>query len=171
MKSVILLASVVLLAACGRAPESTLSAVVATPAAAPSIPVAMAAPAAVTADTVLVHKSPSCSCCSGWVEHLRQSGFIVEVDDTDAMDPIKARLGVPTEKAACHTAEVGGYFIEGHVPAADVRRLLAERPAARGLALPGMPMGSPGMGPPGSGSAYTVELIAADGSSQPFEQH
>ena len=171
MKSMNLLASAVLLAACARAPESTLSAVVATPAAAPSMPIAMPGPAAAAAVTVLVHKSPSCSCCSGWVEHLRQSGFVVQVDDTDAMDPIKARLGVPAGKAACHTAEVGGYFIEGHVPASDIRRLLAERPAARGLALPGMPMGSPGMGEPGSGPAYTVELISADGSSRPFQQH
>jgi len=178
MKLLIAFAAASLLAACSPAPEeptlgavAPVSAPAPAPVTAPAIPVATAAPAAANAITVLVHKSPTCSCCSGWVQHLRESGFVVQVDDTDDMDPIKARLGVPAEMAACHTAEVGGYFVEGHVPAADIRRLLAEKPAARGLAVPGMPMGSPGMGEPGSGPPYTVELIAADGSSQPFQQH
>lgn len=173
MKSFLVLTAGVLLAACARAPAPTAPLPTAPSANVPAaIPVALTpAPTAANAVTVLVHKSPTCSCCSGWVEHLRAAGFVVQVDDTDALDPIKTRLGVPADKAACHTAEVGGYFIEGHVPADDIRRLLAEKPAARGLALPGMPMGSPGMGEPGSGPAYTVELIAADGSSQPFQQH
>jgi hypothetical protein len=171
MKSLIAIAAFVVLVACARTPEPTVPVLASAPAKPAAIPVPIPTPTAESAVTVLVHKSPTCSCCSGWVDHLRQAGFVVQVDDTDVMDPIKSRLGVPAEKAACHTAEVGGYFIEGHVPASDIRRLLAEKPAARGLAVPGMPMGSPGMGEPGSGSPYTVELIAADGSSRPFQQH
>jgi hypothetical protein len=94
---------------------------------------------------VSVHKDPGCGCCTGWVEHLEAAGFPVTAFDTPRMNAVKARLGVPNDLAACHTAEVGGYVIEGHVPAAALDRLLAERPAAKGLAVPGMPVGSPGM--------------------------
>src|SRR5262245_34015790 len=86
---------------------------------------------------VTVYKSPSCGCCSKWVAHMREAGFTVEVRDVDNVHPIKMRVGLP-----CHTAEVGGYFLEGHVPAADVKRLVTEKPAAKGLAVPGMPVGS-----------------------------
>jgi hypothetical protein len=94
---------------------------------------------------VVVTKDPTCGCCTAWAEHLRGAGFPVEVVETAEINRVKTRLGVPSALASCHTAEVGGYVIEGHVPAAEIRRLLAERPAARGLAVPGMPMGSPGM--------------------------
>ncbi len=94
---------------------------------------------------IVVTKDPTCGCCTGWADHLRQAGFAVEVVETQAINRVKARLGVPDDLASCHTAEVGPYVIEGHVPAAEIRRLLAERPSARGLAVPGMPMGSPGM--------------------------
>ena len=100
------------------------------------------------------------------------SGFQVEVRDTHALNPIKERLGVPDGKGSCHTAEVAGYVIEGHVPPDDVKRLLAERPDAKGLVLPGMPLGSPGMETPdGRSEAYTVELIANDGTTRAFAQH
>ena len=94
---------------------------------------------------VVVNKDPSCGCCGAWVDHMRTEGFPVEVIDTPEMNRLKVRLGVPQELAACHTAIVGGYIIEGHVPAGAVMRLLAEMPAGKGLAVPGMPVGSPGM--------------------------
>jgi hypothetical protein len=95
--------------------------------------------------TITVTKDPNCGCCSGWVEHLRQAGFAVQVRDVPDVNRVKARLGVPSDLAACHTAEVSGYVIEGHVPAAALRRLLDEKPNAKGLAVAGMPVGSPGM--------------------------
>ncbi|TDR38338.1 hypothetical protein DFR29_12110 [Tahibacter aquaticus] len=123
-------------------------------------------------DHVLVHKSPTCGCCVQWVEHLRASGFTVEVRDEANVTPTKRRLGVPPAMASCHTAEVGGYFVEGHVPAADIRRLLTQRPAVRGLAVPGMPAGSPGMElPDGRVTPYTVHQIDGEGTVSDFVQH
>ncbi len=170
------------LGACTRSTEASAAGAVATPvpAVAPAAGAATAAAQAGRAGqaaeaalpTVLVHKSPSCGCCGVWVEHLRQAGFNVDVRDVDDMGPVKQRLGVPHGKGSCHTAEVGGYLVEGHVPAEDVKRLLAQRPAARGLVLPGMPMGSPGMEmPDGRVQPYTVELVAQDGSTTPFAHH
>ena len=119
-----------------------------------------------------VHTSPYCGCCKQWIEHMRAHGFEVTVVETEDLGPVKARVGVPPGKGSCHTAEVEGYFVEGHVPAEDVKRLLAERPDARGIALPGMPIGSPGMEiegvPP---QAYTVELVDKDGVSTPYARH
>lgn len=94
---------------------------------------------------VVVTKDPSCGCCSAWMEHLGAAGFPVRANDGVAPNQMKAKLGVPRDLASCHTAEVAGYAIEGHVPAHAIRRVLAERPSARGLAVPGMPVGSPGM--------------------------
>ena len=96
--------------------------------------------------TILVHKDPNCSCCSGWVRHLKDAGFAVTVEETADLQAVRRRIGVPADLAACHTAEIAGYVIEGHVPASAVRRLLKERPDATGLAVPGMPAGSPGRG-------------------------
>ena len=125
-----------------------------------------------TSSTLVVHKSPYCGCCELWIKHMRDAGFAVEVRNVQSVHPVKERLGVPPTKGSCHTAQVGGYFIEGHVPAGDVKRLLAERPDARGLAVPGMPKGSPGMEvPDGTVDPYTVELVAKDGSTTPFAQH
>ena len=93
--------------------------------------------------TAVVHEQPGCGCCHLWVEHLRTAGFDVEDRVEDAMSPVKDRLGILPEHASCHTAEVDGYVIEGHVPADDIRRLLREKPPIRGLVLPGMPLGSP----------------------------
>jgi hypothetical protein len=131
------------------------------------------APAVASALPLLVvTKNASCGCCRLWVEHMRQAGFMVEVHDVDNLDPIKTRVGVPVGKGSCHTAEVGGYFIEGHVPAADVKRLLVEKPAAKGLVAPGMPLGSPGMEvPDGATQHYTVELVHNDGTTTPFAEH
>ena len=94
---------------------------------------------------IVVSKDPSCGCCSGWVEHLRKAGFYAEVIETPEINRVKVRLGVPQDLASCHTAEIGGYVIEGHVPADAIKRLLVEKPTAKGLAVAGMPMGSPGM--------------------------
>ncbi|MGB0682671.1 MAG: DUF411 domain-containing protein [Magnetovibrionaceae bacterium] len=102
-------------------------------------------PTASSAPQMTVYKSPSCGCCGKWVEHMEENGFQVTVKNTDDLDPIKFIAGVPDKLQSCHTATIDGYVIEGHVPAADVKRLLAERPAAVGLSVPGMPIGSPGM--------------------------
>jgi hypothetical protein len=111
---------------------------------------------------ILVHIDPNCSCCSGWVRHLKDAGFTVTVAATADLQPVRKRLGVPADLAACHTAEVDGYVLEGHVPAAAVRRLLEQRPTAIGLAVPGMPAGSPGM-EGGAPQRYVVVLFGAGG--------
>ena len=119
-----------------------------------------------------VHKTPTCGCCGVWIDHVQKAGFTVDVHDMDDLGPVKERLGVPYAKGSCHTAEVGGYVIEGHVPAEDIKRLLEEKPDARGLVLPGMPLGSPGMEvPDGRQQPYTVELVRHDGTTEPFAQH
>ena len=121
---------------------------------------------------MVVHKSASCGCCGSWVEHMRNAGFQVEVRDGENITPIKERVGVPLGKGSCHTAEVGGYFVEGHVPAQDIKRLLAQKPDAKGLVLPGMPAGSPGMETPdGTTQPYTVDLVGRDGSTTAFARH
>jgi hypothetical protein len=113
---------------------------------------------------VTVTKDPSCGCCSGWVDHLKQAGFPVAVVETAEINRVKTRLGVPKALAACHTGEVTGYVIEGHVPALAIRRLLAERPQATGLAVPGMPVGSPGMEVEGmEPDTYEVMLFGPSG--------
>lgn len=121
---------------------------------------------------VVVYKRASCNCCKLWVEHLKKSGFSVQARDVRDLKPIHQRVGVPARQEACHTAEVGGYFVEGHVPAQDIKRLLRERPAAKGLAVPGMPVGSPGMeARSGKVTPYEVLLVAKDGSASTFSRH
>lgn len=120
---------------------------------------------------VTVYKSPTCQCCSKWVEHLRASGFAVETRNEAAMNPLKTRLGVPQPLWSCHTAVVGDYVIEGHVPAADIHRLLAEKPKARGLAVPGMPIGSPGMEAGERRDPYDVVLFDAADSAEVFAHY
>lgn len=113
---------------------------------------------------MVVNKDPSCGCCSGWVEHVRAAGFQAKVVELSNLAPLKARLGVPRDLHSCHTAEIAGYAIEGHVPASAIKRLLAERPTATGLAVPGMPVGSPGMEVPGSpDDRYDVILFGPFG--------
>jgi hypothetical protein len=113
---------------------------------------------------MVVTKDPSCGCCRAWAEHVRAAGFPIEVVESASVGRLKVRLGVPQDLAGCHTAEVGGYVVEGHVPAAAIRRLLEERPAAIGLAVPGMPVGSPGMEVEGSPpETYEVVLFGPSG--------
>jgi hypothetical protein len=94
---------------------------------------------------ITVHKDPNCGCCSGWVKHLQQAGFNARTVETADLDAVKTRLGVPADLAACHTAQIAGYIVEGHVPAVALKRFLGEKPRAAGIAVPGMPIGSPGM--------------------------
>lgn len=129
------------------------------------------APAGADALNVVVHKTPWCGCCSDWVEHLRQHGMAVTVHEHDDLEPIKARLGVPAPLGSCHTAEVAGYVIEGHVPASEIERLVDQRDDdVRGLAVPGMPAGSPGMEMPGRVDEYAV-LAFDDDSVRVFARY
>ena len=121
---------------------------------------------------ITVYKDPSCGCCKNWVEHLRANGFAPEVHDRSDMDALKDSLGVPTALRSCHTGVVGKYVIEGHVPAADVRQLLATKPAkTAGLAVPGMPAGSPGMEMGGRVDRYDVIAFASGGATRVFARH
>ena len=132
-----------------------------------------AAPAAKTTNaTVKVHKDPNCGCCGGWAEHMQAAGFPVEIHDTSDMASVKQRLGIGEGMMSCHTSEIDGYVVEGHVPVSAIQKLLAERPKARGLVLPGMPIGSPGMeSPDGYRQPFTVALLAEDGSLSEFSRH
>lgn len=115
---------------------------------------------------IAVYKDPNCGCCGAWVDHLRANGFEVNVTETAQLNRIKARLGVPNELASCHTAEIEGFIIEGHVPAGSVQRLLSQRPNIRGLAVPGMPVGSPGMEVEGAApEIYDVIAFGPSGQS------
>jgi len=129
------------------------------------------APASAAASTteVTVWKSPSCGCCGGWVQHMRVAGYTVTVHDVDDVDPVKARLGVPASLQSCHTAVVDGYVLEGHVPADSVARLLRERPSAKGLSVPGMPQGAPGM-ETGVKEPYAVVLFGTPSGSTVYER-
>ncbi len=119
-----------------------------------------------------VYKTPWCGCCSGWVTHMRRAGFVAEVVELEDLAPIRAKYGISFEQASCHTGVSGGYALEGHVPPADVLRLLRERPKAKALLVPGMPMGSPGMeNPQGQREPYEVLLLLADGSTRVFARH
>lgn len=122
---------------------------------------------AATPMTMEVWKSPTCGCCGEWVKHVESAGFRVSVRDT-GNNAARARLGIPVALGSCHTAEVAGYAIEGHVPAREIKRLLAERPAARGLAVPGMPIGSPGMEQGARRDPYDVLLVLKDGTTVVF---
>lgn len=121
--------------------------------------------------TVVAYRSPTCGCCELWVEHMRAAGFRVDVKTTNDMGSVKSQAGVPPGGGSCHTAHVGDYFVEGHVPAADVKRLLAQKPDARGLTVPGMVKGSPGMEQGGIRQPYDVLLVAKDGSTSIFASH
>lgn len=121
---------------------------------------------------MIVYKSPTCGCCKLWVEHMKNSGFKVSVIEAEDLNPIKLKLGVPAGLGSCHTAKVGGYFVEGHVPASDVKRLLKQKPDVLGISVPGMPMGSPGMEvPSGETQPYTVTQVNKDGSLSIFSSH
>lgn len=119
---------------------------------------------------VTVYKSPTCGCCKDWVKHLESNGFHVEAHDVTDLDRVKRNLGVRPQYASCHTAIADGYTLEGHVPADDIKRLLAERPKGRGLAVPGMPGGSPGM-ESAPKQPYATLLIDDQGDARVFAQH
>ena len=137
------------------------------------IPAAAQAQARSDAPLVEVWKSPTCGCCKDWIAHMEANGFRTLVHDT-GNTAVRGRLGIDMKYGSCHTARVDGYAIEGHVPATDIRRLLKERPKAIGLAVPGMPIGSPGMDGPeynGRKDPYDVLLIATDGNASVFQPH
>jgi hypothetical protein len=124
------------------------------------------------ATPITVYKSASCGCCAKWVDHLKENGFAPAVHDEADMDAVKDEMGVPKDLRSCHTALLGRYLVEGHVPAADLRRLLAERPAVAGLAVPGMPKSTPGMAMPGEPhEAYEVVSFTRDGRTRLFARH
>ena len=122
------------------------------------------------ATVVEVFKSPYCGCCGKWVEHLRQSGFEVKAHDVEDVPAVRQKLGMPDRLGSCHTAKIGGYVVEGHVPAADIQRLLKEKPRALGLSVPSMPPGSPGM-ESSKPIPYQTLLVQSDGSTRVFAQH
>lgn len=121
---------------------------------------------------ITIYKSRTCGCCVKWVDHLSANGFDTKVHDEEEMDQLKDEMGVPVPVRSCHTAVLGAYLIEGHVPASDIRRLLAERPKVAGLAVPGMPTGTPGMAEPGTKEGgYDVVTFQSDGSTGHFARH
>lgn len=122
---------------------------------------------------IVVYKTPTCGCCSLWVEHMQQNGFQPEVHDVsgDAVRAVSAKAGLRDDDTSCHTARVGNYIVEGHVPAADVHRMLKEKAPIAGIAAPGMPMGSPGMEQGGRKDAYDVIAFTKDGKRSIFAKH
>ena len=147
--------------------------------AAVSLPVALRAQGTAQGRTatplppLTVYKSASCGCCRAWVDHMRGAGFTVRTVDTEDLGRVKGELGVPGTLQSCHTAVIGAYLVEGHVPAADVKQLLARKLAVRGLAVPGMPIGSPGMeqGDPKDYDRYDVMAFTAQGRTSVFARH
>jgi hypothetical protein len=163
-------------AACSTAADGTVAgdsgASPATNAAAAVAPAAGVSPAAASVDSLLmaVYKSPTCGCCRKWVDHVREHGFHATTTDVADVSPVKRTHKVPDDLVSCHTALIAGYVVEGHVPAADIQRLLKERPDIIGLAVPGMPSGSPGM-ETGVVDKYDVIAIGKDGSRKVWASH
>ena len=126
-----------------------------------------------TTNDIHVVKNPQCGCCNAWIEILKDDGFNVTTEDhsNSELAVFKSESGIPKNMTSCHTAKIGGYFIEGHVPASDIRRLIEERPDALGLAVPAMPYGSPGMGPEDQREAYDVFIIMANGTAEVFQHY
>jgi len=124
-----------------------------------------------TATKITVYKDPNCGCCKNWIEHLRKHGFDVAVRDTPDMNEPKATGGVPAKLQSCHTAFVNGYVVEGHVPAADIQKMLTDKPKIAGLAVPGMPTGSPGMEVGNRVDKYDVIAFNRDGTTRIFAKH
>ena len=126
-----------------------------------------------TTNDIHVVKNPQCGCCNAWVEILEGDGFNVTTEDRSNSDlaVFKFESGIPKDMMSCHTAKVDGYFIEGHVPASDIKRLIADRPDALGLAVPAMPYGSPGMGPEDEREAYDVFIVRTDGATEVFQHY
>ena len=137
----------------------------------------VAAPLAALAEGIYpdihVVKNPQCGCCNAWIEILKDKGFNVTTEDRSGsfLTEFKIQSGVPNDMMSCHTAKIDGYFIEGHVPAREIKRLITDRPDALGLALPAMPYGSPGMGSEDAREAYEVYIISADGTAEVFQHY
>lgn len=164
--------STLLLSACGAASSAPAAQTAAVAAITTPATAQMPAAASRNLPLVKVHKDPNCGCCGGWAEHMRAAGFPVEINDTADMATVKQRLGIGDGMLSCHTSEIDGYVVEGHVPVDAIHKLLAERPKARGLVLPGMPIGSPGMeSPDGYRQPFVVGLLEHDGSVRAFSQH
>ena len=124
------------------------------------------------AEAIKVYKSATCGCCKKWISHLESNGFEVDAEDRKDLPSIKQELGIAQNQQSCHTAKIGGYFIEGHVPASDIERLLAEKPDIAGLAVPGMPVGSPGMEVPGrKADSYKVYAVDKQGNTRVFSSY
>lgn len=123
------------------------------------------------AQSIHVYKSPTCGCCTDWVDHLEDNGFDVKVTDTNDLNPIKIKAGLTPALASCHTAFAGDYVIEGHVPASDIQRLISEAPKATGLSVPGMPAGSPGMEMGDRKDHYKVIMFNDAGQTRVFSQY
>ena len=126
-----------------------------------------------SADTLIVNRTESCGCCGAWVERMISAGFKAEVNfvNEEVLRSIKSQLAIPVDLSSCHTATIGSYFIEGHVPAEDIRRLLIERPKALGLSVPGMPIGSPGMEMGNNKEPFETLLVFENGETQVFNSH
>ena len=122
------------------------------------------------AEEVVVYKDSSCECCGRWVDHMRSNGFSVAVNNAEDMDTVKRQAGIPEAMDSCHTAYIGDYLVEGHVPAADIKRMLAERPSIKGLAVPGMPSSAPGMDSP-EREPFTVLAFSASGATRIFAKY
>jgi hypothetical protein len=135
-----------------------------------SMLVALPLVAAAAAPVVEVYKSPTCGCCEEWIKHLRANGFTVQAHDVPDTSGYRAKFGIPEQLGSCHSAKVQGYALEGHVPASDIKRLLATRPKAKGLAVPGMPSGSPGMESPRH-DPYDVVLVQDGGKATVYKHY
>lgn len=121
---------------------------------------------------LMVFKTPTCACCDAWIGHMQSAGFSTSITILPSLQSVRSRHGMPDALASCHTGLVDGYLVEGHVPAQDVIRLLAERPTAVGLAVPGMPLGSPGMETPqGHKEPYDTLLVLPSGATRVFARH
>ena len=134
------------------------------------IPFALARPS-VAREIISAYRNPGCGCCEKWADMMMAAGFVVNMKDDDDLAARRTAAGVPEDLAGCHTAMAGNYVIEGHVPLTDIERLLAEKPAIRGIAVPGMPMGSPGMEMGESRDAYDVVAFKADGTRSVFASY
>ena len=117
------------------------------------------------------YRSPTCGCCAGWVEHLKQQGFTVKDNVTEDLESIKTENNVPQNLMACHTAVINGYVVEGHIPATDIKRLLREQPDVAGIAVPGMPIGSPGMEAGNRKEPYTVFTFTEEDKQEVYQKY
>ena len=120
---------------------------------------------------ITVYKTSTCGCCKSWIRHLRANGFTVNAYDVQNLDQIARQNGVSPQLRSCHTARIGNYVVEGHVPAQDIKRLLAEKPNVTGLTVPGMPQSAPGMDVPGNKDPYNVYAFKTDGSTSVYARY